>query len=340
MARSTLLSLALLPGLACVSDYNPSTGDSSGAASSASAGEGGGADSGTGWSPADSGGAASSGGGADATTGGADNGSAGDSTGQGNGKHHPDGYADASVHGLAMKIHEEDCRVCHGEDLLGGSAMIDCDTCHDDGWRTDCVFCHGGEVDQTGAPPRDIDGTTDVAQLSFIAHSKHVAENDHPAYACTECHVQPDDVLSLNHVFDATDAEGEVDFSAGLSNNGAWNGTDSCDSLYCHGNGRSDNGSYKHDDPTPSCGGCHPYPGTGNGAYNTMSGRHSKHMNEGVDCRECHSLTDNDGDIAMAILHVDGKPDVSITQANFSYNAGNQSCTGSCHGEGHNNEDW
>ncbi|MBX7081318.1 MAG: hypothetical protein K1X88_19105 [Nannocystaceae bacterium] len=298
---------ALALGLACATDGPSGSGGSSGGSGMDSAGsEGHGADAGT------------SHGGADSTGGTGD-------------RYHPLDYAQASVHGPAMKLHEEDCRGCHGDDLLGGSSEVDCDSCHEPDWRTDCVFCHGGEKDGTGAPPRDIDGTTDTSMLSFIAHSRHVSQYQHAPYDCTQCHVKPLDVLSSGHVFDDTDARAEVDFSAGISSAGTWDGN-ACANLWCHGNGQTANGSYAHTDPEPNCGGCHPYPGTSNTAFNTMSGQHSRHINEGINCAECHD--------PLAIeSHVDGKPDLDITVAGFNVDEASLSCSGLCHLKPHN-EQW
>jgi hypothetical protein len=256
-----------------------------------------------------------------------DSGSSGAST-----RYHPEGYAAIDVHGPATKLHAEDCRDCHGADLTGGTSGVACDSCHTPGWRTDCVFCHGGTVDATGAPPRDIDGITDTSLLSFIAHPRHVAQFQHAPYDCTQCHRKPTDVLSEGHVFDDTDARAELDFSAGLSPQAVWDGNGGCSSLYCHGDGQVADGAYVHDQPTPSCGGCHPYPGTENTAYAAMSGQHARHLGENVKCSECH-------DPVAIEAHVDGKKDVAITVAGFSYDAASGSCTGSCHLKSHN-EHW
>ena len=36
--------------------------------------------------------------------------------------YHPEGFAAAEVHGPELKLHTQDCRACHGNDLKGGSA--------------------------------------------------------------------------------------------------------------------------------------------------------------------------------------------------------------------------
>lgn len=286
------------------------------------AGQGDGAGDSTGTSTADASASAST----TAGSGGAD------STGLPGDRYHPLDYAMASVHGPAMKLHEEDCRTCHGDDLAGGTSEVNCDSCHTAGWRTDCVFCHGGDAEPSGAPPRDIDGTTETSMLSFIAHTRHVTQYQHAPYDCSQCHVKPVDVLSSGHVFDDTDARAEVSFAGGISAQGVWDGNGGCQTLWCHGNGISNDGAYQHDDAPPTCGGCHPYPGTENLDYTAMSGQHRRHINEGIQCAECHD--------PLAIeSHVDGKPDIAITAAGFSFNQDSKSCTGLCHLKPHN-EHW
>jgi len=268
--------------------------------------------------------------GAAQTSGGSDGVETGTSTGADSPGYHPPGFAAPEVHGMAMKLHEEDCRTCHGEDLKGGVVEQSCDSCHTEGWRTDCTYCHGGTNNQTGAPPRDIDGMTTM--LSFAAHGPHVTETLHAAYGCEQCHVTPTDVLSEGHVFDDTDAMAEVYFVAGLSPAGQWDGN-ACSNLYCHGNGNGSEGSYAHDQPAPSCGGCHPYPGTENMAYQTMSGRHALHMGRGLECAECH-------DPQGLLLHVDGKPDVEFAPAGFTFDPTTRRCSGTCHGRVHVGNGW
>ncbi|MBX7080961.1 MAG: hypothetical protein K1X88_17310 [Nannocystaceae bacterium] len=250
-------------------------------------------------------------------------------------RYHPLGYHEAGMHGPDMKLQAEDCRECHGDDLAGGTSEVSCDACHTAGWRTDCVFCHGGELDQTGAPPRDITGTTELSMLSFIAHPKHVAESNHPAYDCTQCHTKPMDVLSSGHIFDGTAAVAEVSFAMSLSDAGVWDGSGNCSSLYCHGNGRQDDGTASHDMATPSCGGCHAYPGTENSNTNALSGRHGEHIaDQGLSCQDCHADTDAGGSIVTATLHVDGSPQVKLAgdAAVLMWDPVAKTCLGSCHG--------
>jgi hypothetical protein len=249
------------------------------------------------------------------------------------GRHHPVGFADSQVHGLAAKLAVEDCRDCHGTDLAGGEALS-CDSCHHAGWRTECVYCHGGEESSLGAPPRDLDPSLGV--LSFAAHSAHATESNHAAFDCTACHAKPNDVLSPGHLFDGTPAVAETDFTHGLSPQGLFS-AGTCGNLYCHGNGNGTLGAMIDGDPSPACGGCHAYTGSPANSIGTMSGEHSRHINEGIGCEECHAATvDAAGGIIQPLLHVNGLPEV--VTPNVSYSGG--ACTGLCHVKAHFAEHW
>ena len=112
---------------------------------------------------------------------------------------------------MEARLGEQVCTNCHGDDLKGdaGQGSASCDT-----WRSDCTFCHGGEDNLTGAPPEDIhDAAIDA---SFGPHTAHVEGGIRTALECTECHVEPEGVLSIGHMFDATPGVAENDFSVGL----------------------------------------------------------------------------------------------------------------------------
>ena len=257
----------------------------------------------------------------------------------GSGRYHPVGWAMPALHGPALKGQTDNCRLCHGGDLGGGSVGVGCDSCHPAGWRTNCTFCHGGVDNDLGSPPRDLSGETDPTRLSFGAHTVHVTERTHPAFDCTQCHVKPSDVLSPGHVFDDTPGRAEVVFGGGLSAAGAYDGT-TCSSLYCHGNGRGANGTYDKHGPTPTCGGCHPDQSSGSSAWATMSGRHARHLDQGIACYECHGAVVNQAadTILDPTLHVNGQPDLLFTTSSITYAGGG--CSGICHGEGHEGERW
>lgn len=253
-------------------------------------------------------------------------------------RYHPADFAMPGAHGLAAKLNTDNCQMCHGEDLQGGIAP-DCDSCHKEGWRTDCVYCHGGDDTPTGAPPREIDGSSLLEDSTFRVHTSHVTETNHPAFACSMCHVQPDNVLSPGHMFDETPAYAEVDFSGGLSPDGLW-AAGTCGNLYCHGNGNGLTGPSDHADPTPTCSGCHADETTALG-WLGMSGEHGKHLLEGFACADCHAnVTDAAGVISNASMHVNGVADVQMLDPAVTYDAAAVTCTGLCHGENHVSVGW
>jgi predicted CxxxxCH...CXXCH cytochrome family protein len=269
---------------------------------------------------------------ADPTSGGGSSGGEGSTTGVAG--YHPAGFADPEVHGMALKLQGEDCRNCHGEELDGGTVQVSCDECHTPQWRTDCTYCHGGTNDQSGAPPRDLNGETQRALLSFIAHDRHVSEYEHAAYDCTECHTKPADVLSVGHIFDDTPAQAEVDFSLGLSAEGSYDYAGGCSQIYCHSSGQSSAVGQATDSmEAPDCGGCHPSTGTTNLAFTLLSGRHAFHLGRGFQCQECHDPT-------AVTTHVNGQADVSFAAAGFNYTSASHSCEGTCHGATHFGQQW
>lgn len=259
----------------------------------------------------------------------------------GGGDYHPPGWADPAEHGLATKLQEDACTSCHGEDLTGGGVEVSCDSCHasySEDWRTDCTFCHGGEDNGTGAPPVYIDGSSSGA--AFSVHTAHVTTNLHEAYDCTQCHSKPGDVLSSGHLFtgDSTPAVAEADFSEGLSSRASWDGAGTCSDSYCHGNGQGHNGTAEVGTDETGCASCHAGPSSGESAWDRMSGEHADHLEEGVDCAECHADTvSGTTTILDPALHVNGTANV-VFSGTVTRSGGE--CTGSCHGEGHSAEDW
>lgn len=261
-------------------------------------------------------------------------------------RYHAADYADPTVHGPAAKCQQETCTSCHGADLSGGTTGVSCDSCHDSdgdgagdaGWRTDCVFCHGGTDNLTGAPPVGIDGAT--AGLPFDEHTAHVSETIHTAWDCAECHVKPVDVLSEGHVFvgDTTACKAEVDFTAGLSPKASWDGVMTCSNGYCHGTGLKD-GSVDSGDKT-SCDSCHADRHSGEAALVKQSGFHKEHvLDENVGCETCHqTVVDKNDAILAPSLHVNGTPDVAISA--LTWDPAKETCTGTCHGEYHGHRSW
>ncbi len=142
---------------------------------------------------------------------------------------HPVGYDSPLVHGLAFKQFDQDCRLCHGDQLSGGTSNVSCDGCHEQGWRTNCGYCHGH--DAQGTPPRDLKNQTDLAQQTFKPHAQHLNHPLHGNWGCEQCHLKPTEVLSPAHVFDDTYGKAEVNFSGGLSVAGTYQPETGCANL-------------------------------------------------------------------------------------------------------------
>jgi len=264
------------------------------------------------------------------------------------GGHHPDGFAAGAKHGQALKDQTEDCRQCHGADLTGGEE-VGCDGCHSgatpEAWRTDCTFCHGGVANDTGAPPRNLDGTDQVGP--FPVHTIHVTGSSLAvAFDCKQCHTKAIDALSPGHIFDDTPGEAENDFGDGLSPQTAFALPDrTCSNNYCHGSGRGDDGEVAALAGSLACDSCHPVAVSGAPGWGVMSGLHGLHLGlPDVTCGECHQETTSDGvSIATLDLHVDGRRQVAFggsVPAGFSFASANQSCTGACHGFDHAGLGW
>jgi len=240
---------------------------------------------------------------------------------------HPTGWADPAQHGVAAKTGSLDCRSCHGQDLNGQGDAPSCDSCHEAGWRTNCTFCHGGTDNQSGAPPVDLDGSTDTGLQTVGAHTQHVAGGNHMTYDCGQCHVKPTDVLSPGHVFDNTPGQAEVDFSDGLSSSGSYDDP-GCSTLYCHGDGQHDNGSMADfTQSINSCSACHGVP--------PNTGQHQRHVNMGYECQRCHADVAGDGNtITGPDLHVNGEKNVNL-QGGGNWDSTSGSCDPGCHGSKH-----
>lgn len=257
-------------------------------------------------------------------------------------RYHPLGFSASNVHGPEMKLSKQDCRLCHGSDLTGGSSQVSCDSCHSAGWRTNCIFCHGGaNGDTTGLPPRDINEQTDPTKISFPAHAVHAKPTITSPMACTQCHKPNLSVLTAGHIFDKPPLRAVMFFQGGLSPTGTYDqNTKTCGSLYCHGDGQT-GGSVVFNAPKRTCHDCHPDMTTPN-LWATMSGRHRLHLGlSGVNCTWCHNGTvaTDPGVVTGVAKHVDGKRNIQFSgqAGTIAFDVNTKRCTGSCHGQGHNN---
>jgi len=191
-----------------------------------------------------------------------------------------------------------------------------------------CTTCHG---DTNSAPPKDLSGNTARTAKGVGAHQQHLATSTwHRDVTCSNCHVVPTTLDSPGHR--DGDNVAEVTFDT-FNPAGVYTaGTTTCSSNYCHGNGRTSNGtiSWLSVGPLP-CNQCHSTTGT------NMSGRHSRHINgENMKCSECHGTVVNANmQVIAAQLHINGARDVKMT--NGTYNPGTRSCANTgCH----NTKSW
>lgn len=243
---------------------------------------------------------------------------------QGGARFHPEGYADPALHGADTNRGVSNCKACHGADLSGSGTTIGCDPCHQQGWRTNCVYCHGGIDNSTGAPPVDLLGGTATSALGVGSHTSHVSRTNHAAYACTVCHAAVTDVLSDGHLFDSTPGRAEVVLSGAPGGTGQYQAP-GCSDVYCHGTGRA-NGSAPNFVPGAplSCTSCHPAA--------TQSSGHLWHTSFG--CETCHAaVVSSSTQVLNPDLHVNGSVDVSMAAG--VWDAAAQTCSDTaCHGAG------
>ncbi|MFQ6114986.1 MAG: CxxxxCH/CxxCH domain-containing protein [bacterium] len=212
------------------------------------------------------------------------------------------------------------CQQCHGVDYQGGIANFSCLTCHP-ATPEDCVVCHGGVDNMTGAPPEDLNGNRDTEFRGVGAHTAHLSEGQFSlGFECETCHVVPDSFYAAGHV--DSNLPAEVIFSKLALVDKAdptWQiESESCQNAFCHGNWsllKSESGFsfiYSADriegnlasptwtDPTTvTCGTCHDLPPKGHIPYQ---------LNE---CSNCHIFViDADGLIIDKSKHVNGNVNV------------------------------
>jgi predicted CxxxxCH...CXXCH cytochrome family protein len=265
------------------------------------------------------------------------NGEGGSGEGQGDGggngvAYHPAGFGSPDLHGLEFNLQDQDCRSCHGADLKGASTAPSCDSCHStaqpEAWRSDCAFCHD-------ATPKNLDNS--IEGRFYVPHQVHLASTMMNTLSCDGCHNAPADVFTAGHAFDDSPGATEVVLA---TNPLATVADDTCSNLYCHGNGRADNGTVSFTAAAMTCDSCHAGP-DGSAAWSTMSGEHRRHLQfSGVTCADCHLDVTADGrTLTNPVLHIDGLRQTASADLTIEPGA-TVRCTGACHGENHNNEPW
>ncbi|MBI5510741.1 MAG: CxxxxCH/CxxCH domain-containing protein [Deltaproteobacteria bacterium] len=252
---------------------------------------------------------------------------------------HVTGWAAPTAHGTTFNGGRPSaCTPCHGATLTGrGTSISSCDSCHA-GWKTNCVFCHGGVDNQTGAPPEGVDGETTTTTLQVGAHSRHVVDTlIHSGRDCSLCHVTPTDVFSPTHLDDAGTA---TVTPSGLASGTAYAaGTGVCSNNYCHGDGQTGrSGSADWNAPGQlDCGSCHD---DGTNPLN-MSGEHDRHVaDKNYECYECHAaVVDINRNIIDVGLHVNGARNIQL-RTGGTWNAAGNSGRGACDPACHNSKSW
>jgi predicted CxxxxCH...CXXCH cytochrome family protein len=249
-----------------------------------------------------------------------------------------DGYVNNSVN---KQVHVNGNRDVQLSGLVGGS--YENGTCADvichgskqtPSWTNTadfgCTSCHGGNDNDTGAPPNDIHGNTSKTATGVGAHTAHV---DNPKWAqaldCNECHIRPSEISDATHIdgdFQAEITWGEFSKTGELSPE--WNGS-GCANVYCHGTslsaGSDINPSWTSTSEI-SCDACHGLPPT--------TGAHEEHLqNDLIDCDVCHDGYLKNSSVEKE-THLDGKNDVKMSSSvGGSYSNG--ICSNViCHGSG------
>lgn len=208
---------------------------------------------------------------------------------------------------------EQGCKKCHGDDFNGGLSDVSCVECHLTSGV--CASCHGGVVDNSGAPPKGLHGETETSSLAVGAHTSHMHSELGKSVVCNNCHIVPASILDSTHLDVGTtplDSIAEITFSGLAANPQAeWNrDSATCKNIYCHGNfenGNKDNAPVWTGVNQADCGTCHPV------AHN-MSDYHSKHQlylgPAGLVCGNCHAAEiDTLFQFTNKDLHINGVVD-------------------------------
>jgi predicted CxxxxCH...CXXCH cytochrome family protein len=258
-------------------------------------------------------------------------------------KYHPAVWtsfpADGSHGRMALVTGIKDCETCHGSDLSGGIAKVACSECHGNG-KDNCLACHGGLNDSTGAPPYGLRGEVDDTTLAVGAHTSHMnGSTISDGVPCNSCHIVPESPWDSTHFdFSLYNGPGVIDSIAEInwgwpdSAGGVWNrDSGSCADTYCHGNfpeGNQDNRPQWTGTDQAACGTCHD---DGSDIFQMQHG-HILHVFLGVGCLRCHASTvDSSLDIIGPEYHIDGLATVKFEPDSGSYSDGTCTNPGGCH---------
>lgn len=266
---------------------------------------------------------------------------------------HDDGNSPATlggIHSIHVTAFSLDCADCHAavvdpifnilDPTLHVNGSVDfqirdqavCDRCHTVN-AASCTDCHGGDDNQTGAPPLGLRGETNAQFRAVGAHTTHV-EGSYISdpFDCNECHLVPATVADSGHI--DLDSIAEIVWGPTAGAASVWDrGLRTCADTYCHGNF---DGGYTSNAPVwtapgqATCGSCH----DDGSNPDQLSGKHKKHVaDENLQCEECHATVVVGNDIIVGKpLHVNGEKDISFANVQVTFE--NSRCTNNdCHGD-------
>ena len=240
------------------------------------------------------------------------------------------------------------CTLCHGANLLGsaeGGVGPACTTCHvttpvnlaTGDPVLGCSSCHGNPPSGTAFPN---------------IGSAHGKKNVLPGVTgvCGTCHLGAGTGTRDRHFFNGT-----VDV-AFLPAYNAKSGAASysapartCSGTSCHGGRTTPDWRQAGSIIVNTDAGCLQCHAFGTSEFNSfVSGEHDKHVNdEGIGCRECHNMAlQTPGALNhfrfLSTPQMEGPASGTFQNSTGSvvYNPTAKTCTGTCHGEDHDGEDW
>lgn len=203
--------------------------------------------------------------------------------------------------------------------------------------RCSGLYCHGDGKSPTAT------GTikwTDAEKGCDTCHKQANLSGKHQAHlganlTCADCHKTASKDKQITDFVLHVSGKVDVDFSnTALNPNGNYKPTTkTCSEIYCHSDGKSPDGkgSIKWTDSGLGCDTCH--------SKDTLSGAHTRHLEVGKSCGDCHKMDANAPGSPDPLFHLNGKVDVKFDVAGLnpkgSYDDSTKTCSGLyCHGDG------